>query len=133
MKTIGDRLKQFREEAWLTKKDIAEILGIQLPGYNRIEKNKVDLTLKHIKTLKKEFDISIDWLITCVENKSDFDNFGKYKGAIKEMLHDMESDKGFLHGILSYYFEKKQLREKTKGNDTPIPPFTVPISTPMIH
>jgi transcriptional regulator with XRE-family HTH domain len=119
MKTIGDRLKQIREEAGLTKKDIAEMLGIQLPVYIGIEENKVDLTLKHIKTLKKGFDISIDWLITGVENKSDFDNFGKYKGAIKEMLHDMESDVRFLHGMFIHYYK---MRLKIFGIGPPIPP-----------
>lgn len=123
MKTIGDRLKQIRVKAGLTKKDIAEILGIQLPAYIGIEENKVDLTLNHLKTLKKEFDISIDWLITGVESY-DIENFGQFKGAIKLMLHDMENDAGFMHGILSYYFESKALQNKIKGNDTPIPPFT---------
>ena len=120
MKTIGDRLKQIREEAGLIKKDIAEMLGIQLPVYIGIEENKLDLTLKHIKTLKKEFDISIDWLITGVENKSDIDNFGKHKGAIKKMLHDMESNAEFLHGMLTHYYA---MRLKIFGIDPPIPPF----------
>jgi transcriptional regulator with XRE-family HTH domain len=119
MKTIGDRLKQFRVEAGLTKKDIAEILGIQLPDYIEIEKNKVDLTLKHIITLKKEFDISIDWLITGVGNKSQFENFGKYKGAIKQMLHDMESDVMFLHGMFIHYYK---MRMEIFGIDPPTPP-----------
>lgn len=107
MKTIGDRLKQTREEAGLKQKDIAEMLGIKLPVYIGIEKNKVDLTLKHIITLKKKFDISLDWLITGLENKYDINKFGKYKGAIKTMLQDMESDAGFMHGMLSHYYEKR--------------------------
>lgn len=112
MKTIGDRLKQIRVEAGLTKKDLAEILGIQLPVYIGIEENKVDLTLKHIKTLKKEFDIPIDWLITGVDNIYDIDNFGEHKKHVKEMLHDMESDEEFIHGMLSYYFEKKAIQNR---------------------
>ena len=109
MKTIGDRLKQIRVEAGLTKKDIAEILGIQLPVYIEIEKNKVDLTLKHIITLKKKFDISIDWLLTGVENKLDIYNFGEDEKHIKMMLHDMEIYPALRYNILSHYYGIKLL------------------------
>ena len=122
MKAIGDRLKQIRVEARLTKKDIAEILGVPLPVYIGIEENKVDLTLNHLKRLKKEFNISIDWLITGIESY-DIENFGEFKGSIKLMLHDMENDAGFMHGIFSCYYESKELRNKIKGNNTPIFPF----------
>ena len=121
--TIGDRLKQIREEAGLKQKDIAEMLGIPLPDYNGIEKNEVDLTQKHLETLIKELDISIDWLIAGVEQYG-IDNFGEFKESIKMMLHDMENAPEFLHGVLSYYFEKKQKWDKTRSNDAPIPPFT---------
>ena len=116
MKTIGDRLKQIREEAGLTKKDIAEMLGIQLPVYNGIENNKVDLTLKHIETLKKKFHISIDWLITGVEIKYNIDNVGEYEKDIKMMLHDMEIYPALRYNILSHYYG-------VKLEYTPTPPF----------
>lgn len=113
MKTIGDRLKQIREEAGFTKKHIAEMLGVQLSVYIGIEENKVDLTLNHLKRLKKEFNISIDWLITGIESY-DIENFGRFKGSIKLMLHDMGNDEGLMHGILSYYFERIAQRKKNQ-------------------
>jgi transcriptional regulator with XRE-family HTH domain len=119
MNTIGDRLKQIRLEAGLRQKDIAEKLGIQLSDYIDIEKDKVDLTLQNIKTLKKEFDISIDWLISGIEIKSDIDKFGKYNESIKCMLYGMERNPGLMHGILSIYFERIA---KLKSNDNTIPP-----------
>ena len=109
MKTIGDRLKQFREEAELAQEDIAEILGIQLPDYIGIENNKVDLTLKHIETLRKKFHISIDWLITGVEIKYNIDNFGEDEKHIKMMLHDMEIYPALRYNILSHYYGIKLL------------------------
>ena len=109
MNTIGDRLKQFREEAGWTQEYIAEILGIQLPDYIGIENNKVDLTLKHIETLRKKFHISIDWLITGVEIKYNIDNFGEDEEHIKMMLHDMEIYPALRYNILSHYYGIKLL------------------------
>ena len=113
--TIGDRLKQVRQKAGLKQKDMAALFGLKMPGYNRIEKGKVKLTLEHLITLKKEFGISLDWLITGEIEKSKIDGFGEFTGNIKQMLSDMEEDAGFLHGILSHYHQMKQLLDKGQG------------------
>ena len=118
MYTIGDRLKQFREKAGLKQKDIADVLGIQLPVYNEIENNKKDLTLKHIESLKKKFHISIDWLITGIEFKYGIDGIPEYVEHIKMMLHDMEIYPALRYNILSHYYT-----EKVRKGYTPIPPF----------
>ena len=113
--TIGDRLKQVRVKAGLLQKDIAEMLGLKMPGYNRIENNKVNLTLEHLLTLKEIFDISIDWLITGEVVESEVDRFGEFQENIKKMLNDMEKDQVFLHGILSHYHDMKQTQNKEQG------------------
>jgi len=113
--TIGERLKQVRQKAGLKQKEIAEMLGLKMPGYNRIERNYVKLTLEHILTLKERFGISIDWLITGEEVISEIDRFGEFRENIKTMLSDMEKDAVFLHGILSHYHEMKQLQNKERS------------------
>jgi len=110
--TIGDRLKEVRQKAGLKQRDMAALFGLKLPGYNRIEKDKVNLTLEHLITLKKEFGISFDWLITGEGDKSEIGGFGEFTVNIKQMLSDMEKDAGFMHGILSHYHLLKQLRSK---------------------
>ena len=110
--TIGDRLKEVRQKAGLKQRDMAALFGLKLPGYNRIEKDKVNLTLEHLITLKKEFGISFDWLITGEGDKSEIGGFGEFTVNIKQMLSDMEKDAGFMHGFLSHYHLLKQLRSK---------------------
>ena len=112
MQTIGDRLKQIREKARLKQKDLAEMFGLKMPGYNRIEKDKVDLTLKHLKTLKAKFHISLDWLITGKQEKSDIDGFDQFTGTVKQMVDDMRQDPAFMHAVLSHYHELKEKRNK---------------------
>jgi transcriptional regulator with XRE-family HTH domain len=113
--TIGDRLKQVRVNAGLLQKDIAKMFGLKMPGYNRIENNKIKLTLDHLLTLKEKFGISIDWLITGETVVSEIDRFGEFRENIKKMLSDMEKDPVFLHGILSHYHEMKQTQNKERG------------------
>jgi transcriptional regulator with XRE-family HTH domain len=113
--TIGDRLKEVRQKAGLKQRDMAALFGLKLPGYNRIERDKVNLTLEHLITLKKEFGISFDWLITGEGVKSEIDGFGEFAVNIKQMLSDMEKDAGFMHGILSHYHQMKELKNRGHG------------------
>jgi transcriptional regulator with XRE-family HTH domain len=83
------------------------MFGLKMPGYNRIENNKVKLTLDHLLTLKEKFGISIDWLITGEAVVSEIDRFGEFNLNVRQMLDDMFKDPGFLHGILSHYHEMK--------------------------
>jgi len=119
MQTIGDRLKQVRVKAGLKQKEMADFLGIKMPGYNRIERGNVEITLKHLIAIQKKFNISLDWLITGKEsNRSELIQFGEFIGTIRQMLKDMSQDPVFLHGMLSQYHEMKQKRtSKDNGND----------------
>jgi len=109
MKLLGDRLKQIRVKAGLMQKDMANLLGLKLPGYNRIEKGKVEITLKHLIVIQKRFDISLDWLVSGKEAvRFDCEGFGDFTGSIRQMLDNMRQDPGFLHGMLSSYHELKE-------------------------
>lgn len=117
MKTIGDRLKQVREQAGLKQKEMADFLQIGKAGYNRIEKGFIEITVKHLLKIAERFEVSLDWLLLGKEEKSDFDRFGEFEGNIKKMLDDMEDDKEFLHCMLSSYHQKKVLKSKSTDND----------------
>jgi len=113
--TIGDRLKKVRLKAGLKQKDIAEMFGLKMPGYNRIERDKVKLTLDHLITLKEKLGVSIDWLITGEAVVSELDRFGEFRENIEKVLNDMAKDPVFLHGILSHYHQMKQIQNKKRG------------------
>jgi transcriptional regulator with XRE-family HTH domain len=114
--TIGERLKQVRQKAGLKQKEMAALFGLKMPGYNRIERDKVKLTLDHLITLKKKFGISLDWLITGETEKSEIDSFGGFVDTVKNMLTDMEKDEGLFHAMLSHYHHQKERKSSGKGN-----------------
>jgi transcriptional regulator with XRE-family HTH domain len=116
--SIGERLKQVREQAGLKQKEMAEFLELGKPGYNRIETGKVEITVKHLLKIAERFKISLDWLLLGKEEKSDIDGFGKFMGAVKEMLNDMEKDAGFFHAMLSHYHHLKERKSSDKENAT---------------
>lgn len=63
MKTIGDRLKEIREEKGFPQKQVADLLGVQRPNYSKIENSKQNLTPKQIKLFCDFFDVSADYIL----------------------------------------------------------------------
>lgn len=111
-KKICYRLKESRQAKGLKQKDMAVKLGISRAGYSRMETGKVELTTKNLLKLAKILEISLDWLILGKEadqtTKQDlFSLFGKYAGAVEAMFTDMKENETMLHGVLSFFFERK--------------------------
>lgn len=70
MKTVGERLKELREDKDYPQKVIADLLGIQRPNYSRIENNHQNLNHKQIIILCEFLDISADYLLNItIQNK----------------------------------------------------------------
>lgn len=63
MKSIGEKLKEIREERGFPQKQVADILGIQRPNYSKVENNNQNLTPKQIKLFCEFFDVSADYLL----------------------------------------------------------------------
>lgn len=70
MKTVGERLKELREDKDYPQKVIADLLGVQRPNYSRIENNHQNLNHKQIIVLCEFLDVSADFLLNLnVNNK----------------------------------------------------------------
>lgn len=57
------RIKDLREDNDLLQKDIAGILGISQQYYSKYENGKRTITISHLITLAKYYDVSIDYLV----------------------------------------------------------------------
>lgn len=63
---IVSRLKEFRNMLNLKQETIAEKLNISRPAYTRIETGITSLSINHIETLIKEYNLNAQWLLTGV-------------------------------------------------------------------
>ena len=57
------RIKDLREDNDLLQKDIASILGISQQYYSEYENWKWTITISHLITLAKYYNVSIDYLV----------------------------------------------------------------------
>ena len=57
------RIKDLREDNDLLQKDIASILGIYQQYYSEYENWKRTITISHLITLAKYYNVSIDYLV----------------------------------------------------------------------
>ena len=57
------RIKDLREDNDLLQKDLAGILGISQQYYSEYENGKRTITISHLITLAKYYDVSIDYLV----------------------------------------------------------------------
>ena len=90
---------------------MAKLLGLSSSAYSKIEKGKIDLTLKNLLKIARIFgDISMDWFLTG-ESTCGCQGFGKYEQDVREMLKYMEENRTGMHLILSYFYQLK-LKEK---------------------
>jgi transcriptional regulator with XRE-family HTH domain len=81
MKEIGERLREFRQSKKMKQVDMSKVLGISVPASSKIETGVNELTTKHLLTLKREFEISVDWLLFG-ESANDTKAFGSNEAEI---------------------------------------------------
>ena len=58
-----NRIRALREDADLTQKDLASILGTSQTMYSFYETGRTDLPLRHLITLCKYYKVSADYIL----------------------------------------------------------------------
>lgn len=58
---IGNRFKTCREELKLSQRDVAKLLHVAQPVYQRFEKGIYECTYEQLLKLSEIFDVSIDY------------------------------------------------------------------------
>ena len=62
-KTYQERIRDLREDADLTQKDVANILGIRYNVYQRYELGTSKMPIHHLITLAQYYNTSTDYIL----------------------------------------------------------------------
>lgn len=111
------RLRQIRENSGFTQEQFAEILGISLSAYKKIESGENQISLASLKKLKEEMSVSADFIL--------YDRDESLDGVWYQILNCSEADKMLLLvRLLTYFTETKQrifpLKEEQSKHDREI-------------
>lgn len=116
-KEIGDRMRKIRKTLGYTQEKMVEFFDIGRANYSRIEKGEVWPGANILHTLRTQFNVSLDWLITNTgkmfirerDKKGNGERleFGEYTKEVKELLRYIEKIPMVKHAILSYFLEYK--------------------------
>ena len=60
---VGKRLYDCRKSCKLTQQDVAQLLGVKQPVYQRFEKGVYECNYEQLVKLAEIFDVSIDYLL----------------------------------------------------------------------
>ena len=60
---VGKRLLECRQQNKLTQKQVANMLGVAQPVYQRFEKGMFECNYEQLVKLSEIFDVSIDYLL----------------------------------------------------------------------
>ena len=69
--SIGNNIKEHRENKKLTQKDIAQILGVEPGTISKYESGMIEPNIESLKKLANTFEITVDELINKESNKFD--------------------------------------------------------------
>ncbi|MGN1411376.1 MAG: helix-turn-helix domain-containing protein [Oscillospiraceae bacterium] len=64
------RLKDLREDNDLTQSDVAKLLKTTQPQYSRYETGEREIPVRHLVTLAKFYQVSIDYILGLVNEKN---------------------------------------------------------------
>ncbi|UCH92734.1 MAG: helix-turn-helix transcriptional regulator [Candidatus Aminicenantes bacterium] len=116
-KEIGMRIREIRRFLGYTQVQMVSFFDIGRANYSRIEKGEIFPAATILSTLRKEFKVSLDWLITGEggmfhhqkqkkeEKKSP--GFGEYTEEINDLLFHLQNVPMVRHALLGFFLEYK--------------------------
>ena len=107
-KMIGNKIRSLRTLKELSQENVAEMLGISITAYSKIERGETDVQLSRLSQIAKAFEVSIEEIL----------NFGD------KITHSFNGNKGN-HVIISnseqtLLVELERLRTQTAGQNKEI-------------
>jgi transcriptional regulator with XRE-family HTH domain len=94
------RLRQVRESANLSQEEFAEILGISVSAYKKVERGENHVSLACLKKLYVAMNVSTDYIL--------YGDKEKLEDTWRMILNCSEQDKMFLFLKLLSYFTKSK-------------------------
>lgn len=90
------RIRQIREDAGLTQEAFAELIGISLSGYKKIESAENQISLNNLRKLSRALQVSTDYILLGKKEE--------YGTVWDQIMNYPDSDKMFLLIKLLFYF-----------------------------
>ena len=106
---IGQKVKQLRELKKITREQMADNLKMSLPGYSRIERDEVDVTIEKANQIATVLGISLTELIS-FDEKYIFNNYANNQNAFVINSEVYSENKKTQDELIT--FLKSQLKEK---------------------
>jgi transcriptional regulator with XRE-family HTH domain len=111
---VGLRMRRIRKALGYTQEQMVSFFPTGRANYSRIEKGEIFPGPMILNTLTKEFNVSLDWLISDVgeifhksnEAKSELD-YGANTKEIQDLLIYMKNVPMLKHAVLTFYMEYK--------------------------
>lgn len=119
---IGQRMRQIRKALGYTQEQMVAYFDIGRANYSRIEKGEVHPGATILHTLRTQFNVSLDWLISNNgkmflkdrEKKNDRVkiDFGHSTKEVLDLLNTMGKVPMVKHAMLSFFLEYKIRNKK---------------------
>ncbi|WP_203335066.1 helix-turn-helix domain-containing protein [Planococcus beigongshangi] len=117
MKDIGEKIKDLREERFLSPKQLAEEIGVAKSAIWDYESGKKQIPISHLALLADFFDLSVDYLLDRTEKVIDLDLQDiATKSSINLRLDDQVLDKNEIADAASYIQVKRRLESYNDVN-----------------
>jgi transcriptional regulator with XRE-family HTH domain len=113
---IGMRMREVRKALGLTQEKMVENFDIGRANYSRIEKGEVFPNPSMLNTLRTQFNVSLDWLITDNETmfipedgdrRKEAIDPNDYPDEIQDLLKHMKEIPMIKHAVLGFFLEYK--------------------------
>ncbi|MDE5753757.1 MAG: helix-turn-helix transcriptional regulator [Oscillospiraceae bacterium] len=112
------RLRDLKEDADLTQKQVAELIGVSTNHYGKYERGETDIPLEKAVILAKHYHVSLDYLAGLTNYKEHKD--GKHDNHSENKFVDIKFKKSDLYHLILLLekmvanYDMKKLKEYLK-------------------
>jgi transcriptional regulator with XRE-family HTH domain len=116
---IGDNLKKLRESFGLNQQQIADLIHTHRSGYSKIENNQQDVSLEALIKLSKQFNMSVDEIISFDNNRIPDEISIADKATLEQLqlINELEpEEKTILLKLIETFVSKKRFKDYLQQN-----------------
>lgn len=101
MKTLGDKIRYFRNLKNWSQEEMADKLNLSLPAYSKIERNITDVGFKRLTQIAKTFGLTVVELLSTSES-------GITQSDLQKLLAERDKEINKLQKKIIELLEKKK-------------------------
>ena len=99
MHSIGKKIKGLRQQKGWSQGDVAEMLGISVPAFSKIETDITDLNMSRLKQIAAVFEVELIWLLSADANPSQV-----YVDELKKAREIIETQAAKINKLQEYRY-----------------------------